>query len=55
MLANNFAGAGEPFLIASDLLQGFRRVLFVAVARGFATRLHQPRAGQHGNVMGLEA
>jgi len=55
VLANNLTGAGEPFLIASDLLQGFGRVMLDAVAGGVAKRLEQPRAGQHGNVMRFEA
>ena len=54
-LADGLAGAGEPFLVAPELLQGFGRIMFDAVARGVAERLEQPRARQHGNVMGLEA
>ena len=54
-LANDLAGAGEPFLVAPELLQSFGRIMFDAVARGVAKWLEQPRAGQHGNVMRFEA
>ena len=55
VLANNLAGAGEPFLVAPELLQSFGRVMLYAVARGVAERFEQPRAGQNGNVVGFEA
>ena len=55
VLANNIAGAGEPFLIAPDLLQGLGCVMLDAIAGGVAERLEQPRPGQHGNVVGFEA
>ena len=55
MLANNLAGAGEPFFIASDLLQVFGRVMLDAVTGGVAKRLEQPRASENGNVMWLES
>ena len=55
VLAYLIAGAGEPFLVAPELLQSFSRVMFDAVARGIAKWFQQSRAGQHGNVMGLEA
>ena len=35
-LADNLAGAGEPFFIAPELLQRFGREMFDAVARGIA-------------------
>ena len=54
-LANGLAGAGEPFLIAPELLQGFGGIMFDAVARGVAERFEQPRAGENGNVMGFKA
>ncbi len=54
-LADDLAGAGEPFLVAPELLQGFGRVMLDAVARGVAKRLEQPRAGQHRNVVGFKA
>jgi len=55
VLADHIAGAGEPFFIAPELLQSFGRVMFDAVAGGIAERLEQPRPGQHGNIMRLEA
>ena len=54
-LADDLTGAGEPFLVAPELLQGFGRLLLYAVARGVAEGFQKPRAGQHGNVMRLEA
>ena len=54
-LANDLTGAGEPFLVAPELLQGFGRVMFDAVARGVAKRFEQPRASENGNVMRFEA
>ena len=54
-LANDLTGAGEPFLVAPELLQGFGRIMFDAVARGVAERFEQPRAGENGKVMGFKA
>jgi hypothetical protein len=54
-LANDLAGAGEPFLVAPELLQGFSRVVFDAITHGVAKRFEQPRAGENGNVMGFES
>ena len=53
-LTHDLAGAGEPFLVAPEQLQGFGRVMFYAVARGVAERFEQPRAGQHRNIVGFE-
>ena len=38
VLADNIAGAGEPFFIAPKLLQGFGRIMFDAIADGIAER-----------------
>ena len=55
VLTNDIAGAGEPFFVTPELLQGFRRVMLDAIAGGVAERFQQSRSGQNGDVMGFEA
>src|SRR5208283_5746413 len=55
VLTNDITGAGEPFLVAPELLQGFCRVMLDAIAGGVAERFQQSRSGQNGNVMRFEA
>jgi hypothetical protein len=55
VLANHIAGAGEPFFIPPELLQGFGRVMLDTIASGVAEEFQQPRPGLNGNVMGFEA
>ena len=55
VLANHIAGAGEPFFIPPELLQGFGRVMLDAIAGGIAQGFQQSRPGEHGNIMRFEA
>lgn len=55
VLADDFTGATQPFFIAPELLQHFRRIMFDAIADGIAERFQQSSRSQNRDVMGLEA
>ena len=48
---DSIAGAGEPFLVASELFQRFRGEELRAIAGGMTERFQQARRDEHGNFL----